>query len=216
MTKPVRKNAAPKKPTKSVGDRPKSLDEKREEEAEVKTTPPDEQVPVEETVDKDAIIKALQEQVASSEEQAKKVKELQDALKKAEESAGKSANMSTEEFKLRPDPDDAEEFYYFDVIWHPKRSDADEEFVVLGVNGKFITFARNKSTVIRSDYLEVADNAFVPKFKQLPGEDRKEVGGLKPYTYTINRKIDEEEYYRRKKEGDKALRDDLISRGTPV
>ena len=201
MTAPKR-SKAPKKPTKA---------------AESKTTPQEEQ-PVEEAiiVDKEAMAQALSEEVNTVEEQAQKIKELQEALKAAEEKAGNSANIGTQEFKLRPDKDDNADFFYFEINWHPKRSDSDEEFVTMGVNGKMMIWPRNRPTVIRSDYLEVADNAFVPKFKQLPGEDRKEIGGLKPYTYTINRQISEEEYMRRKKEGDKALREDLASKGTPV
>ena len=162
--------------------------------------------------EKDALIKELQAQVLSQEEHEKKIKELQEQLAKAEAEV-ESANKSTEDFKLKPDPDDKEKFYYFEIIWHPKRSDSDEEFVTLGVNGKLMVWARNKPAVIRSDYLEVCENAFVPRFKQLPGEERKEIGGLKPYTYTINRKITQEEYDRRKKEGDKALHEDLASKG---
>lgn len=160
----------------------------------------------EETVDKDALIAQLKEQLLSQEEQAKKIKELQAQLNKASEDA-----TGPKEFRTRPKP--GEGFLYFEILWHPKRSDSDEEFVTLGVNGKFLTWQRNVPTVIRSDYLEVADNAFVPKFKQLPGEERKEIGGLKPYTYTINRQINEEEYTRRKKEGDRALKADLEAKG---
>jgi len=162
--------------------------------------------------EKDALIKELQAQVLSQEEHEKQIKKLQEQLAKAEAEV-ESANKSTEDFKLKPDPDDKEKFYYFEIIWHPKRSDSDEEFVTLGVNGKLMVWARNKPAVIRSDYLEVCENAFVPRFKQLPGEERKEIGGLKPYTYTINRKITQEEYDRRKKEGDKALHEDLASKG---
>ena len=167
-----------------------------------------------ETVDKDALIKSLQDDIRSKEEQSDTIKELQKQLAEAEAKAGSSAAIGSEEFKTRPDPEvDDEKYFYFEINWHPKRSDSDEEFVTIGVNGKMMIWPRNKPTVIRSDYLEVADNAFVPKFKQLPGEERKEIGGLKPYTYTINRKITEEEYTKRKKDGDKALRDDLANKG---
>jgi len=213
--------AAPKRPKKATpktpktDNTPKSLAEKR---AESETTP-QEETPVEvetaeaEAVDKDALIASLQADIATQEEQASKIAELQEQLAAAEKQAGDSAAIGTNEFKTRPDKDDKEKFFFFEITWHPKRSDSDEEFVTLGVNGKIMLWPRNKATVIRSDYLEVADNAFVPKFKQLPGEDRKEIGGLKPFTYTINRKINEEEYLRRKKEGDLALRDDLSNKG---
>jgi len=185
--------------------------------AESNSTPQEQaDLPVDETVDKEAMAQALSEEVLSHEEQAAKIKELQDQLKAAEESVA-SAEVGSQEFKTRPEPGvDDEKFFYFEITWHPKRSDADEEFVTIGVNGKMIQWPRNRVTVIRSDYLEVADNAFVPKFKQLPGEDRKTIGGLKPYTYSIHRKITEKEYIARKKDGDKALQADLASKGMSV
>lgn len=192
--------AVPKRPTKK----------KTEENTEAVT---EEAVQKPTEAESAAMKQALDEAVLTQEEQAKKIKELQDQLKAAQAKAKASGGDGSKEFKLRPDADDEEKFFYFELLWHPKRSDADDEFVTIGVNGKMMMWPRNVPTVIRSDYLEVADNAFVPKFKQLPGEERKEIGGLKPYTYTINRKITEEEYLKRKKEGDKALREDLASKG---
>jgi len=211
---------APKRPKKKKeADRPKSLDEKRAEEAAKEEVTAVEPIAETEDVDKDAMIEALQAEIATKEEQEKKIEELQKALKQAEEKAGKSANVGSKEFKTRPDEEDKKngiDFFYFEIVWHPKRSESDEENVTLGVNGKMLVWARNKPAVIRSDYLEVADNAFVPKFKQLPGEERKEIGGLKPYTYTINRKITKDEYDEGKKSGDKALHDDLANKGMSV
>ena len=166
------------------------------------------------SVDKDALIQELQKQVKSQDEHESIIKDLQRRLAEAEKKAGSTAaSNSNKAFKLRPDPDDDEKYYYWEITWHPKRSESEEDFVTLGVNGKLMMWPRNVPTVIRSDYLEVADNAFTPKFKQLPGEERKEIGGLKPFTYHVNRKIDEEEYRKRKKAGDKALREYLESKG---
>jgi len=157
------------------------------------------------------VIAALESELRTKDEQSELIAELQKQLAEAEKKAGNSAASGPREFRTKPGP--GEDFLYFEINWHPKRSDSDEEFVTIGVNGKYLMWARNKPVVIRSDYIEVADNAFVPKFKQLPGEERKEIGGLKPFTYTINRQIDEEEYTRRKKEGDKALQADLAAKG---
>ena len=215
MAKPQRTKKTPTKPTKTDNS-PKSLEEKMATEAS--STPEIEEVTAveliesnEETaaVDSDAAIQALKD--AHKQE----IDGLKKAMAEAEKNAG-SANTGSEEFKTRPSAEDVEngiKYFYFEIIWHPKRSDADEETVPLGVNGKILQWQRNVPVVIRSDYLEVADNAFVPKFKQLPGEDRKEIGGLKPFTYTINRKISQEEYLDRKKSGNKALQDDLQNKG---
>lgn len=193
-------------PIDTKADDVKNVEDAEAAVSETKVTQP------EDTADKDALIKELQAQLLSQEDQAAKIKDLQKQLAAAEKNAP-SAGVGTEDFKLRPDEDDPEDFYYFEVTWHPKRSPAEEEFVSLGVNGKMMMWARNIPAVIRSDYLEVADNAFSPKFTQLPGEDRKQVGGLKPFTYTINRKITEDEYLKRKKEGDAALRNHLQQQG---
>jgi hypothetical protein len=213
--------AAPKRPTKKKEPAKSTLTDRIEEGQErikSESTPQEEQAAVveTETVDKDALIKELQAQVLSEKEHKNQVEELQKQLAEAEKQAGSTANAGVQDFKTKPGPDDEADFFFFEIIWHPKRSDSDEEFVTLGVNGKIMLWPRDKPTVIRSDYLEVADNAFVPKFTQLPGEDRKEIGGLKPFTYTIKRKITEEEYRDRKKEGDAALRNDLSSKGMSV
>jgi hypothetical protein len=183
-----------------------------EVETEVTTTEPVEAEPVEEpevsTEDKDAIIAELQARIKTEEEQAKKIAELRAQLAEAEK---QPASKEQREFSLKPD--EGEKYAYFAIVFHPKRTDSDDEFITIGVNGKFLTWRRNVPTVIRSDYMEVANNAFVPKFKQLPGEERKEIGGLKPYTFTIERRIDRSEYERLKAEGDKALKADLEQRG---
>jgi hypothetical protein len=211
MAKPTRPEK--KTTTKGTGSVPKGSP----------ITTKEDQVPVEDVetidstlepeVDKDAMIAALQAELSTAEEQKQKIADLQRDLAAAEKKSVDAGAGNSKNFKRTPDPGSKDKFYYFDIIWHPKRSDSDEECVTIGVNGKLMTWARGQATVIRSDYLEVADNAFVPKFKQLPGEDRKEIGGIQPFTYTINRKITEQEYIDRKKEGDKALRDDLLSKG---
>jgi len=199
--------AVPKRPTKKTQKEPAKKQSTEEQEAVEATA-----VFVDgEEVDKDALIAELQSQLLSKDDHEKMIDELKAQLAEAEKKAGSSAAVGPKEFRTKPKP--GEGFLYFEINWHPKRSDSDEEYVTVGVNGKYLVWLRNVPTVIRSDYLEVADNAFVPKFKQLPGEERKEIGGLKPYTYTINRQIDEDEYDRRKKEGDTALKVDMANRG---
>jgi len=103
-------------------------------------------------------------------------------------------------------------FWYYEVTFNPKTSEQDDDIVMAGVNGKIIIWPRQIRTVIRSDYREAIDNAYVPLFKQIPGEDRKSIGGKKPYTYIIHRKITEKEYDKQRKIG-KAEMDKSLHHG---
>jgi len=100
-------------------------------------------------------------------------------------------------------------YWYYEVTFNPKTSEQDDDLVMAGVNGKLMIWPRQRRTVIRSDYREAIDNAYVPLFKQIPGEDRKSIGGKKPYTYIIHRQIDIEEYDKQRKIGNDEMKKSL-------
>jgi len=155
---------------------------------------------------------ALEKLQAEAVRREKEIAALRRQLKVAE-GARAGVGENGEDFDEKPPPG---KFFHYMVTFHPKRNESDDELVSAGVNGNFMVWQRGVETAIRSDFKEVIDNAFTPKFKQLPGEERKEIGGLKPFTYTIHRRISEDEYNTLKAAGDKALKQHLANQGTPV
>ncbi len=139
------------------------------------------------------------------------MKEALDDLKKKEEELDelrqqlKSANQKVEDvsvgnvdFSERPK---AGEFHYFSVRFHPMRNEHDTVEASAAVNGDWINWPRGVETVLRSDYREVLEHAFHPKFKVLPGQARKHIGGIQIYTFDILKKISKAEYTTKLGEG---------------
>lgn len=215
MPKPKRSNKAT--PAAAKEQKPMASDEAKveAEDAPVASTPePDEsgQGKIDELE-----AQLAEERVAQREAEEKlqleheqEMQDLRDKLAAAQKQIADEANAENIDFDERP-PVGVK--WYYEVTFHPKRTDGDQFYVEAGVNGKIMQWQRGVRTGLRSDYREVIDNAFVPKFKQLPGEDRKSIGGLKPFTYTIHRKISEEEYMEMKKAGDEHMKQALVNGG---
>ena len=153
---------------------------------------------------------ALATEVAVTKRHEAEMAELREQLTAAEKQIQDEADAPNRDFDEKPPPG---VYWYYEVTFHPKRTDGDQHYVEAGVNGKIMQWHRNQRTGLRSDYKEVIDNAFVPKFKQIPGEDRKQIGGLKPFTYLVHREIKKEEYDEMKKQGDEKMKQALVSGG---
>jgi hypothetical protein len=154
-------------------------------------------------------------------EQEAKMKALEDLKKKQEEidelrEQLKAANRQVEEkdarnsdFDEKPPPG---EYFYYRVKFHPKRNEYDTNEAACGVNGDWLTWPRGVETVLRSDYREALEHAFHQKFTVLPGQSRKEVGGIQVYTFDILGKISKEQYEAKLAEGNNKMKE-AIERG---
>jgi len=153
---------------------------------------------------RDAVAQALAEKEA---EIAALKKQLQGANARAKE-----ASLSNEDYSEKPDHTSGEFFYYL-VRFHPKRNANDTDDAMAAVNGDWMVWPRNKETVLRSDYREVLEHAFTPKFTVQPGQDRKDIGGIQNYTFDILRKISKEEYEKKLKEGNAQMKASIAMSG---
>ena len=130
----------------------------------------------------------------------KQIADLQKMLANQQAQAAEYESTNNNDFDEDPP---AGKFFYYKVKFHPKRNENDTNEAIQGINGKFIQWPRNVVTAIRSDYRRALEHAFTPRFKVLPGMDRKDVGGLQTYTFDILGKITKEDYDRLLKEGNK-------------
>jgi len=128
----------------------------------------------------------------------KQVEDLQKMLADHQAKAKEYETISNGDFDEDPEPG---KFFYYKVKFHPKRNENDTNEASQGINGKFIQWPRGVVTAIRSDYRRALEHAFTPRFKVLPGMDRKDVGGLQTYTFDILGQISKGEYDRLLKEG---------------
>ena len=69
------------------------------------------------------------------------------------------------------------------VRFQEKASADAQENVELSVNGETLVMKRNRPVIVPSRFLECADHAVVPIFKQLPNQPRKITGKVKTFPY---------------------------------
>lgn len=96
---------------------------------------------------------------------------------------------------------------YWEVVFSPRGSKNDPEDVTLAVNGQCLQMERGKKVIMPGPFLECADHALYPVYKQLPGFDRKITGWVKHFPYTVIRKATKAEYEERKRLGDKMTKE---------
>lgn len=83
---------------------------------------------------------------------------------------------------------------YYRVKFSHKAHPNDEEDVTLIVNGAPLVIARGVEVIIPGRYKECADHATYPQFTQRPNEERKIVGTIKVFPYSLLGEASEEEY----------------------
>lgn len=98
---------------------------------------------------------------------------------------------------------------YFRVRFDPKSRPYDPERVELSVNGSILTIGREIEVVIPERFVECANHAVSPTFKQMPGEERKVAGNVRLFPFQVLGEATEEEYLTAKAVGDKEIRDRL-------
>jgi hypothetical protein len=96
---------------------------------------------------------------------------------------------------------------YWEVIFSPQSNRDDPEDVTLTHNGTCLQIKRNEKVILPGYYLEIADNATFPKFIQTPEVSRKIVAYVQFFPYTVLREATEEEYFAKKREGDRLTRE---------
>jgi hypothetical protein len=96
---------------------------------------------------------------------------------------------------------------YWEVLFSPKAKPDDPTDVKLSWNGQCLQMKRGEAVVVPGPFLEVADNAVYPTYRQMPGEDRKITSYVKHFPYTVLRRATEKEYRERKAAGDKATKE---------
>ena len=93
---------------------------------------------------------------------------------------------------------------FYRVRFAAKSHPNDEDVVTLGVNGEMLVIQREQDVVIPERFLEVANHAIVPQYRQLPGLARKVVGKVQTYPYANLGEATESEFIRLRNEGNKA------------
>lgn len=98
---------------------------------------------------------------------------------------------------------------YWRVKFANRQNAWEDEDVILAVNGDVLVIPRDVETIIPDRYRECADHTTRPKFTQLPGQARKQVGEIQTYPYTVLGESSEADYRKLLKEGNEKTRDEL-------
>jgi hypothetical protein len=83
---------------------------------------------------------------------------------------------------------------YWEVRFHAKRNPDDTEEVFLASSGLYLQIEREKHVILPGSFLESADNGTYAVYKQEPGQDRKVVGRVSFYPYSVRRKSSRKEF----------------------
>jgi len=92
---------------------------------------------------------------------------------------------------------------YFWVRFQAKSDPTHKDDVELSVNGETLVLQREKRVALPERFLECADHARYTKFKQLPGEDRKNIAHIRMFPYERLEEATAKEFYSQKAEGTK-------------
>ncbi|OGV36143.1 MAG: hypothetical protein A2020_12120 [Lentisphaerae bacterium GWF2_45_14] len=95
---------------------------------------------------------------------------------------------------------------FYRVQFQAKSHPNDEDMVTLSVNGEMLVIQREHEVVVPERFLEVANHAIAPQYRQLPGVTRKVVGKIQTFPYTILGEATESEFVRLRNEGNKATK----------
>jgi hypothetical protein len=98
---------------------------------------------------------------------------------------------------------------FWEVIFSPKSSVAEQDDVHLSVNGETLMFQREVNTFCPGRYLEAAKNTKYPITRQKPGKLRKTVGAITTFPYTVIRQVTQAEYFEKLAAGTKKVRADV-------
>jgi len=90
---------------------------------------------------------------------------------------------------------------YFKVIFADKSSPNDTKDVVLSVNQEILHIQRGKEVVLPERYLECADHATYPQYRQEPNQPRKVVGHIMTYPYHKIGPGTEQEFLQMRRDG---------------
>jgi len=124
----------------------------------------------------------------------------------------KATNPGTNFSKKEEETEQTNETYgekYFEVVFHARSSPNDTESVQLAVNGETLIMQREMPVIVPQRFLECADHAVRPVFRQLPNKPRKVTGSVKTYPYEKKRPATREEYENQKREGTQKTLDDI-------
>lgn len=83
---------------------------------------------------------------------------------------------------------------YYRVRFHERTDKSQKEDVELAVNGEVLQVIRGQSVVIPERFMEAADHATYPIFKQEAGEERKTMGAIRLFPYDNLGEATEAEY----------------------
>lgn len=98
---------------------------------------------------------------------------------------------------------------YWLVQFSAKASVNDTDDVQLAVQGETLVIQREKSVVLPYRFLDCANHARYPHFRQLPNKPRKIVAWIQTYPYQKVRKATKEEFEAQKRDGTKKVRRDI-------
>jgi hypothetical protein len=92
---------------------------------------------------------------------------------------------------------------YWEVRFHSKSNPDDTEEVHLASSGLSLQIEREKHVILPGSFLESADNGTYPVYKQEPGQDRKVVGRVSFYPYSVRRRSSRKEFEAMLNEGNR-------------
>jgi len=98
---------------------------------------------------------------------------------------------------------------YWRVKFHPKSSPNETDDVHLPVNGETLVVQREAEVVMPGRFLESADHATYPHFKQVPNKPRKLIGTIKTYNYDRLGQATKEEFLKIRAEGNKTTQENI-------
>ena len=90
---------------------------------------------------------------------------------------------------------------FWRVRFHAKSDANQQDNVELSVNGETLLIMRDTDTIIPARFRECAEHAFYIKFRQLPGETRKNESKIMIFPFSIIGEATEAEYKKLKEEG---------------
>lgn len=97
-----------------------------------------------------------------------------------------------------------------------KSNPNDADAVRLSVNGECITWQRGVDTIVPDCYLEVAEHAIFPKFKQEPGKGRKVAAHISRFPFTKTGTATYQEFRTEFLEGSKKTRAAVMQYGMNI
>lgn len=99
---------------------------------------------------------------------------------------------------------------YWLVRFHEKQHDQELDQFPLSVNNDVIAVSRGEEIVLPASYLEVAENARIPRWKTIPGQNRKVRSVVSRYPFTKIRKATRQEFVQRMREGNAQRDRDIV------